>query len=90
MTTSRSPISVLRAQARKIAAALKASARGEKIAHDPVGKIEGSKTKGSVKFAIAMDDGNRIIEMKWDTIRLCSEEALAEFIVQKMRKEAVQ
>lgn len=57
MTTKSSPPEQLRAQAHRIASTLKAAARGEKLAvNDPLGKIEASKAKGQIDFAIVMDD----------------------------------
>lgn len=92
MTTSHSPLRVLKAQADRIAQTLKAAERGEITpAQDPTGKIAASRGKESVKFAVAMDDKLFTIEMPWETIRSSSEAGLAEFVLKEMRgkREAV-
>jgi hypothetical protein len=86
MTTSRSPLSQIKAQANKIAAMLKAAERGEKIDVRFAEKIDAARTKESVKFGIAMDDKFISIEMPWATIRSTSEAGLVEYIVNQMRE----
>jgi hypothetical protein len=55
MTTTHSPLRVLKAQADKIAKALKAAERGEEIVADPSGKIATAlRDKYSVSFAVAL------------------------------------
>jgi hypothetical protein len=87
MTTSRSPLRVLKAQADKIAAALKAAERGENIDgqfHFPE-KIEAARAKENVTFGVVMDDKVLKIDVPWNLIRETGEVALAEFILNKMR-----
>lgn len=86
MTTARSPLRVLKTQAEKIAAALKAAERGEKIAADPGGKIEAARAKESITFGVVMDDKVLKIEMAWATIRATSEAGISEYIVNHMRE----
>lgn len=85
MTTSQSPLRVLKAQADKIAATVKAIERGEAVADDPAGKIAASKERGVFKFAVAMDDKIVTLEMAWATITASSEVGLAEYILKMMR-----
>lgn len=91
MTTSQSPLRVLKAQADKIAATVKAIDRGEKVEGDPLGKIEASKLAGVFNFAVVMDDKIIRLEMAWATISAHSEVGLAEYILKLMRgsREAV-
>lgn len=92
MTTSQSPLRVLKAQADKIAKTVKAIDRGEKVEGDPLGKIEASKARGVFKFAVVMDDKIIALEMAWATIGAHSEVGLAEYILKLMRgsRETVQ
>lgn len=92
MTTSQSPLRVLKAQADKIAKTVKAIERGEKVeGDDPLGKIEASKVRGIFNFAVVMDDKIISLEMAWATISAHSEVGLAEYILKLMRgsREAV-
>ena len=86
MTTSRSPLSQLKAQADKIAATLKAAERGEKIDVRFAEKIEAARTKESFKVGIVMDDKIITIEMPWATIRGTNETGIAEYILNQMRE----
>ena len=86
MTTSRSPLRALKAQADKIAAALKAAARGETVVSDPTGKIAAALTREAIKFAVVMDDKILSVEMPWATIRTMSEAGIAEYILKHMRE----
>lgn len=88
MTTANSPLHRLKAQADNIATALKAAERGDKIAHDPGGKIAAARVKESVTFGVVMDDKILKIEMTWVTIRDTTEAGIAEFIVAQMREAA--
>jgi hypothetical protein len=92
MTTARSPLRVLKAQADRIAASLKAAERGETIASDPGAKIQKALAQESIRFAVLMDDKVLKIEMAWATIRATSEAGIAEFILNQMReaRDAVQ
>jgi hypothetical protein len=84
VTTAKSPPSELRAQAHKIADSLKRAAAGEKIANDPQGRIEASKARGYIDFAIVMDDKILKIEVPWQTIRDLALPLLCDFIFDQM------
>ena len=85
MTTKHSPLRVLKAQADKIAATLKAAERGEKIDVRFAEKLAEARNKGSFKIGIIMDDNIITIEMPWATIRTTSEVGLSEYILNQMR-----
>ncbi len=87
MTTARSPLRVLKQQARRIAAALKQASRGEKITNDPGRKIEAALSRSSVTFGVVMDDKILKFEMTWETIRETSERGIAEYILNQMREK---
>lgn len=88
MTTSRSPGRVLRAQAEKIAAQIKAMENGAPPpVPDPAGKIAASHESGLFTFGVAMDDKTIKIAMAWDAIRSMSAEMLAKTIFRAMREE---
>ena len=82
MTTARSPISVLKRQADRIATLLKQVERGE--VNDA--KIEAARTKPFIKFGVLMDDKFISIDMPWVTIRKYSEIALAEYVLKQMQE----
>jgi hypothetical protein len=86
MTTGRSPLRQLKAQADKIAATLKAAERGEKIDVRFAAKIEAARAKDSFKIGIVMDDKVITIEMPWATIRSTNEAGIAEYILNQMRE----
>lgn len=86
MTTKNSPIRVLKLQADKIAAVIKAAERGEKIDAKFAEKMEAARTKESFKFGIVMDDKTITIEMPWTTVRSSSEVGLSEYILKQMRE----
>ena len=86
MTTRHSPLSALKAQADKIAAAIKAAERGEKIDVRFAEKIEAARSKDSFKVGIVMDDKVITIDMPWATIRATSEVGIAEYILDQMRE----
>lgn len=86
MTTKNSPLRVLKAQADKIAAIIKAAERGEKIDVRFAEKIEAAREKDSFKVGIVMDDKVITIEMPWAIIRSTSEVGLAEYILNQMRE----
>lgn len=77
MTTKSSPYKVLKAQADKIAAALKAPGARARSKHP---------LKEAVKVGIVMDDKVIALEMSWSLIAETSEPALAEYIVDQMRE----
>ena len=85
MTTSRSPLRVLKAQADNIAKVIKAVERGENPIGDRGGKIAAARGKPSVKFAVVQDDKIISLDLPWETIRSTSEVALAEMILKYMR-----
>jgi hypothetical protein len=85
MTTSQSPLRVLKDQSDRIAKMLKSTERGEPVADDRGGKIAASLAKGDVKFGVVMDDKILTIEMQWSAIRDMSEVALSEWILKYMR-----
>lgn len=87
MTTRKSPTWVLKNQADKIAATLKAIERGEKINTKMVEKIEAARNKENIKFGIVMDDKIVMIEISWTTLRAADEKALAEVILGQMLRE---
>ena len=74
MTTAHSPRRVLKAQAKRCAATLKAAERGDKIAVDHGDKITAARSNESLSFAVVMDDKILKIEMAWATIRDTSED----------------
>lgn len=88
MTTAYSPLHVLKAQADKIAATIKAAERGEKIDVRFAEKIEAARGKESVTFGVVMDDKIITVEMPWVLIRETSEAGIAEYILDQMRRQA--
>jgi len=84
MTTAKSPTHQLRVQAHKIADSLKRAAGVEKIASDPLGKIEASKARGFIDFVIVMDDKILKIEIPWQTIKELPLPLLCDFIFDQM------
>lgn len=86
MTTKHSPMRVLKAQADKIAATLKAAERGDKIDAQFAEKIQVARAKESFKVGVVMDDKVLIITMPWTTIRSSDEKGLAEYILNQMRE----
>lgn len=86
MTTKHSPLSVLKGQADKIAATIKAAERGEKIDVQFAEKLAAARNQPSVKVGVVMDDKIIILDMPWFTIRNSSEGGLAEYILDKMRE----
>ena len=87
MTTSKSPLSQLRAQADQIATMLKDAERGivPKVAHAE--KIMAARATPTVKVGIIMDDKVLAPEIPWETIKSMSQPELARWIVRQMRKE---
>lgn len=86
MTTAQSPLRVLKAQADKIAATIKAVERGENTTDDVGGKIAAARGRESITFGVVMDDKIIKLEMPWTTIRATSEVGLAEYILKQMRE----
>jgi hypothetical protein len=87
MTTKSSPKRVLRAQADKIAANLKAAERGE--ATDPclAKAVEEARERGIFKVAIVMDDKIISLDLPFETIRTSSEAGLSAYILDLMREK---
>lgn len=81
MTTKRSPLRQLKAQADKIAATLKAGERRE------VAFKGDARERDKTKVGIVMDDKVITIEIAWRTIRETSETGLAEYILRLMREQ---
>ena len=87
MSTARSPLRKLKAEADKIAAQLKALERGEVNAPDPLGKVAAARAgKQALTFAVVMDDKILKIEMPWATIVSLSEAGISEWILKHMRE----
>lgn len=86
MTTKHSPLRLLRLQADKIAAMLKAAERGDKINARFAEKIAEARTRDSFKCGIVMDDKVLTLELPWATVRNTSEAGLSEYIVRQMRE----
>lgn len=87
MTTSKSPLGQLRAQADQIATLLKAAERGEKIEAQFARKIEEARTRESIKLGIVMDDKVLTPEIPWTVIRELGQAELSRWIVRQMRGE---
>ena len=85
MTTSQSPLGVLKAQADNIAKMMKQAERGE--LPDPTGEIAKARARPEFKTAVIQDDKIVTIEMTWSQIRETSEVALAAMILKLMRGE---
>lgn len=86
MTTTNSPLHVLKAQADKIAAQIKAAERGETTEFSHGEKLaEARRLKASIKIGVVMDDKVFSIEMPWERIREVSEAELAADILSQMR-----
>jgi hypothetical protein len=85
MTTARSPLRKLQAQADRMAYVLKATARGQQV--EVVGQRPFVRQPDNpmVKFMIAIDDKVTTIEMAWAHIDNTSETALSAFILKEMR-----
>ena len=88
MTTARSSLRVLQAQADRIAAEIKRIERGElPAAVDPAGKLVAARERDSFTFGVVMDDKTLQIEMAWATIKTTSEAGLAALILLHMREQ---
>lgn len=86
MTTARSALRVLRAQAEKIAAMIKSAERGDPIDSQFAAKVAAAREKNEVlKIGIVMDDKLITIDMPWEAIRDTSETGLSEYILKQMR-----
>ena len=85
MSTARSPLRKLRAEADNIAARLKALDRGDIGVPDPAGKVAAARERESITFGVVMDDKILKIKMSWATIREMSEAGISEYILKHMR-----
>jgi hypothetical protein len=92
MTTARSPLRALRAQAKTVAATLKAAERGQPLGTKHDEKVVAARANETVTFAVVMDDKILKIEMAWTKIRETSEAGIAEYVLNQMReaRDAVQ
>lgn len=88
MTTSRSPLRILKSQADQAAKVLKMAERGEPIPGDN-GKIRDARAEASIKMGVVMDDKVFSVTLTWETIRDTSEAGLSEFILKQMRGSRV-
>ncbi len=88
MTTARSPLRVLKAQAKQIAATLKAAERGDPIDARFAEKLADARLRNSFKAGIVMDDKVITIEFPSAIVRSSSQTALAEYILNLMREAA--
>lgn len=87
MTTSRSPLSAVKAQADHIAKTIKAAGRGEPIAPEFKAKLDAARAKDSFVVGILMDDKVIKMTLPWALIEAYSEVALAAYILKHMRAE---
>ena len=85
MTTSNSPLRVLKTQADNIARIVKAIERGEEVVEHKGGKIAGSCATGATKFGVAIDDKVITVEMTWAKIAASSEAEISAMILREMR-----
>lgn len=91
MTTSRSPLRVLKAQADKIAAIIKAVERGEPVDVMFAEKLKAARDKECFTVGVLMDDKVIKIDLPWSILHDTSQTGLAEYILKQMRgsREAV-
>jgi hypothetical protein len=87
MSTARSPLRKLKAEADRIAAQMKALERGEVNAPDPAGKVAAARKRDTITFGVVMDDKILKIEMPWATIRELSEAGISAWILKHMREQ---
>lgn len=87
MTTKNSPRRVLEAQARKIAATLKAAERGDPVEAKFAEKVAEARAGADLTIGVVMDDKLIKLTMNWPTIRDTTESGLAEYIFGLMREE---
>lgn len=85
MTTSSSPLRVLKAQSDKVAAMIKAAERGEIVDARFAAQLAAARNKDNFKIGLVMDDKIITIDMPWATIRATSEVGLSEYILKQMR-----
>jgi len=87
MTTRSSPLRVLKAQADKVAATLKAFERGEPVEARFAAQIQAARSRERFKLGIVMDDKVITIDLPWATINSTGEVGLSEYILKLMREQ---
>lgn len=85
MTTSHSPLRMLKAQSDQIARTIKAAERGEPIAPEFARKLAEARLRDSFVLGVLMDDKVLKITIPWATVRETSEVALSEYVLKQMR-----
>lgn len=85
MSTTRTPLRVLQAEANKIAAQLKAIDRGERVSGPYAEKVEAARGNPALMFGIVMDDKVIQVEMPWSKLRETSEAALSAWLLRYMK-----
>jgi hypothetical protein len=85
VTTARSPLRQLKAQADKMAELLKKAWRGEPIDVQYAHKIAEARGREEIVFGVVMDDKVIQITMPWKLIEETSQAGLSEFILKQMR-----
>lgn len=85
MTTSLSPLRVLKAQSDSIAKTIKAAERGEPVHPDFAAKLKAALENPEFVVGIMMDDKFVKMTLPWAVIRESSEVALAAYILKYMR-----
>lgn len=86
MTTRHSPLNLLKAQADKVAATLKAAERGEPIDARLAARLDEARGKENLTFGIVMDDKIITITLPWERIGATGEVGLSEYILKLMRE----
>ena len=82
MTTSQSPVEILRKQATIVARSMKDAESGKLRG----GKVSEARAHSDrIVGGIVMDDKVITIELSWETIRASTEEALVEMILKQMQ-----
>lgn len=85
MSTSNSPVAVIRQQAEKMADMLRAAERGEPVPPPIEQTIREARGRPSITIGIVMDDKVVRIEIPWEKIKNTGRHALTEYIVRLMR-----
>lgn len=87
MTTSQSPLRVLKAQADYIAKSIKMAERGESVSADIAARIAEARSRQVLVVGVAMDDKIIKLTLPWAELCAASEVALAALILKRMREE---
>lgn len=90
MTTSQSPLRVLKAQADSIAKTIKQAERGEPVPLEFAAKLRAARAKNEFVVGVVMDDKLIKITLPWMLLQNTSEVALAAYILKHMRGEREQ